>query len=171
MTRRVLAARRAEGNEGLGVIVCRLPSSLSDISRLNITQRQLSTADSRQLITQRYVLRPRPTRMHVLRTDDSTGRVAAKSRDVPRPPHRPPQGARDLRHNFVGLAMLGQGDIQTKPLSMRVSIRAPKDIHSAKHPPRPTRVTLMPEVEPPATVAASLDALDAEAQTEGETEE
>ena len=52
-----------------------------------------------------------------------------------------------------------------------VSIRALKDIHSATHPARLTRATLKPEDEPPATVADLLEALDAEAQAEGETEE
>jgi len=52
----------------------------------------------------------------------------------------------------------------------RVSIRALKDIHSATHPARLTRATLKPD-EAPATVADLLEALDAEARAEGETEE
>ncbi|MGN6652106.1 tyrosine-type recombinase/integrase [Trinickia sp.] len=68
-------------------------------------------------------------------------------------------------------AMLGHADIKTTRVYTRVSIRALKDIHSATHPARLTRATLRPEDEPPATVADLLDALDAEAQAEGEAEE
>jgi len=67
-------------------------------------------------------------------------------------------------------AMLGHADIKTTPVYTRVSIRALKDIHSATHPARLTRATLKPD-EAPAAVANLLDALDAEAQAEGETEE
>ena len=70
--------------------------------------------------------------------------------------------------------MLGHVDIKTTQVNTRVSIRALKDVHSAKHPARLTRATLKPEDEPPATVADlldALDALDAEAQAEGETED
>ena len=68
-------------------------------------------------------------------------------------------------------AMLGHADIKTTQVYTRVSIRALKDIHSATHPARLIRATLRPEDEPPATVADLLEALDAEAQAEGETEE
>ena len=67
-------------------------------------------------------------------------------------------------------AMLGHADIKTTQVYTRVSIRALKDIHSATHTARLTRATLKPD-EPPATVADLLDALDAEARAEGETEE
>ena len=66
-------------------------------------------------------------------------------------------------------AMLGHADIKTTQVYTRVSIRALKDIHSATHPARPTRATLKPD-EAPATVADLLEALDAEAQAEGEAE-
>jgi len=66
--------------------------------------------------------------------------------------------------------MLGHTDIKTTQVYTRVSIRALKDIHSATHPARLTRATLKPD-EAPAAVANLLDALDAEAQAEGETEE
>jgi hypothetical protein len=52
-----------------------------------------------------------------------------------------------------------------------VSVRALKDIHSATHRARLTRATLRPEDGLPAAVADVLDALDAEAQAEGEWEE
>ena len=68
-------------------------------------------------------------------------------------------------------AMVGHADIKTTQVYTRVSIRALKVIHSATHPARLTRATLKPEDEPSATVADLLDALDAEAQAEGETEE
>ena len=69
-------------------------------------------------------------------------------------------------------AMLGHADIKTTQVYTRVSIRALKDIHSATHPARLTRATLKPDEAPaPATVAELLEALDAEAQAEGETEE
>ena len=67
-------------------------------------------------------------------------------------------------------AVLGHADIKTTQVYTRVSIRALKDIHSATHPARLTRVTLKSD-EAPAAVANLLDALDAEAQAEGETEE
>jgi integrase/recombinase XerD len=67
-------------------------------------------------------------------------------------------------------AMLGHADIKTTQVYTRVSIRALKDIHSATHPARLTRATLKPD-EAPATVADLLEALDAEAQAEGETED
>ncbi|WP_199189542.1 tyrosine-type recombinase/integrase [Trinickia dabaoshanensis] len=67
-------------------------------------------------------------------------------------------------------AMLGHADIKTTQVCTRVRIRALKDIHSATHPARLTRATLKPD-EAPATVADLLEALDAEAQAEGETEE
>ena len=67
-------------------------------------------------------------------------------------------------------AMLGHADIKTTQVYTRVSIRALKDIHSATHPARLTRATLKPD-EAPATVADLLEALDAEARAEGETEE
>jgi integrase/recombinase XerD len=67
-------------------------------------------------------------------------------------------------------AMLGHADIKTTQVYTRVSIRALKDIHSATHPARLTRATLKPD-EAPATVSDLLDALDAEAQADGETEE
>jgi integrase/recombinase XerD len=68
-------------------------------------------------------------------------------------------------------AMLAHADTKTTQVYTRVSIRALKDIHSATHPARLTRATLKPEDEPPATVADLLEALDAEAQAEGETDE
>ncbi len=68
-------------------------------------------------------------------------------------------------------AMLGHADIKTTQVYTRVSIRALKDIHSATHPAGLTRATLRPEDEPPATVAELLEALDAEAQAEAETQE
>ncbi|MBU6490301.1 MAG: tyrosine-type recombinase/integrase [Burkholderiales bacterium] len=67
-------------------------------------------------------------------------------------------------------AMLGHADIKTTQVYTRVSIGALKDIHSATHPARLTRATLKPD-EAPVTVADLLDALDAEARAEGETEE
>ena len=67
-------------------------------------------------------------------------------------------------------AMLGHAGIKTTRVYTRVSIRALKDIHSATHPARLTRATLKPEDEPPATVTDLLEALDAEAKAEGETE-
>jgi len=66
--------------------------------------------------------------------------------------------------------MLGHADIKTTQVYTRVSIRALKDIHSATHRARLTRARLKPD-EPPATVADLLEALDAEARAEGETEE
>ena len=68
-------------------------------------------------------------------------------------------------------AMLGHADIKTTQVYTRVSIWALKDIHSATHPARLTRATLRLEDEPPATVADLLEALDAEAQADGEAEE
>jgi integrase/recombinase XerD len=67
-------------------------------------------------------------------------------------------------------AMLGHAEIKTTQVYTRASIRALKDIHSATHPARLTRATLKPE-EAPATAADLLEALDAAAQAEGETEE
>jgi integrase/recombinase XerD len=67
-------------------------------------------------------------------------------------------------------AMPGHANIKTAQVYTRVSIRALKDIHSATYPARLTSATLKPD-EAPATVADLLDALDAEARAEGETEE
>ena len=66
--------------------------------------------------------------------------------------------------------MQGHRDIKTTQVHMRASIRALKDTHSARHPVRLTRATLKPG-EAPATVAELLEALDAKARAEGETEE
>ncbi|WP_181321697.1 tyrosine-type recombinase/integrase [Trinickia symbiotica] len=63
-------------------------------------------------------------------------------------------------------AMLGHADINTTQVYTRVSIRALKDIHSAKHPARLTRATLTPEDRPPATVADFLAMHDDEAGSE-----
>ncbi len=63
-------------------------------------------------------------------------------------------------------AMLGHADIKTTQVYSRVSIRALKDIHSATHPARLTRVTLRPEDEPPPTAADLLATLDDEASLE-----
>jgi integrase/recombinase XerD len=62
-------------------------------------------------------------------------------------------------------AMLGHADIKTTQVYTRVSIRALKDIHSATHRARLTRVTLKPD-EAPATVADLLATLDDEASLE-----
>jgi integrase/recombinase XerD len=67
--------------------------------------------------------------------------------------------------------MLRHANIKTTQVYTQVRIRALKDIHSARHTASLTRATLRPEDEPSATVADLLDALDAEAQAEGETEE